>query len=244
MQLFIKEVRVVNSLWARRKSHKCVLLQSLLGQESYFTTPGLDLMNIQHQNHSYYNLLHPKIFEWNDKRFCSQLLSCFGRSLVHPIDYGHGSCFMSLMWFVSFSFFPNHSGLLHRPWGNEVAPNYTANMMTSSNGNIFRVTGPLCGNSTVNGEFPAQRPVTRGALMFTLLLTWWRRQMEPFSALLALCVGNSTVNGEFLAQRPVTRSFEFSWICVWKKYLSNQSRGWWFETLPHPLWCHCNELNT
>ena len=32
--------------------------------------------------------------------------------------------------------------------------------MTSSNGNIFRVTGPLCGNSPVTGEFPAQRPVT------------------------------------------------------------------------------------
>ena len=28
-------------------------------------------------------------------------------------------------------------------------------MMTSSNGNFFRVTGPLC------GEFPTQRPVTR-----------------------------------------------------------------------------------
>ena len=33
-------------------------------------------------------------------------------------------------------------------------------MMTSSNGNIFRVTGHLCGNSPVPGEFPAQRPVT------------------------------------------------------------------------------------
>ena len=32
-------------------------------------------------------------------------------------------------------------------------------MMTSSNGNIFRVTGHLCGGFT--GEFPAQRPVTR-----------------------------------------------------------------------------------
>ena len=36
---------------------------------------------------------------------------------------------------------------------------------------------------------------------------WWRHQMEPFSALLALCAGNSPVNGEFPAQRPVTRSF-------------------------------------
>ena len=34
-------------------------------------------------------------------------------------------------------------------------------MMTSSNGNIFRVTCPLCGEFTGPGEFPAQRPVTR-----------------------------------------------------------------------------------
>ena len=32
-------------------------------------------------------------------------------------------------------------------------------MMTLSNGNIFRVTGPL--HSPVTGEFPTQRPVTR-----------------------------------------------------------------------------------
>ena len=31
----------------------------------------------------------------------------------------------------------------------------------SSNWNIFRVTGPLCGNSPVTGEFSSQRPVTR-----------------------------------------------------------------------------------
>ena len=34
------------------------------------------------------------------------------------------------------------------------------NMMTSSNGNIFRVTGPLCGEFTGPGELPTQRPVT------------------------------------------------------------------------------------
>ena len=33
-------------------------------------------------------------------------------------------------------------------------------MMTSSNGNVFRVTGPLCGEFTGPGEFPSQRPVT------------------------------------------------------------------------------------
>ena len=39
-------------------------------------------------------------------------------------------------------------------------------MMTSSSGNIFRVTDPLCGNSPVTGEFPAQRPVTRSFGVF------------------------------------------------------------------------------
>ena len=33
--------------------------------------------------------------------------------------------------------------------------------MPSSNGNICRVTGPLCVEFTDPGEFPAQRPVTR-----------------------------------------------------------------------------------
>ena len=38
--------------------------------------------------------------------------------------------------------------------------------MTSSNGNIFRVSGPLCGEFTGPGEFPAQRPVTRSFDVF------------------------------------------------------------------------------
>ena len=40
------------------------------------------------------------------------------------------------------------------------------NMMTSSNGTIFRVTGPLYGKFTGPGEFPAQRPVTRSFDVF------------------------------------------------------------------------------
>ena len=39
-------------------------------------------------------------------------------------------------------------------------------MVTSSNGNIFRVTGPLCGEFTGPGEFPTQRPVTRSFDVF------------------------------------------------------------------------------
>ena len=39
-------------------------------------------------------------------------------------------------------------------------------VMTSSNRNIFRVTGHLCGEFAVSGEFPAQRPVTRSFDVF------------------------------------------------------------------------------
>ena len=39
-------------------------------------------------------------------------------------------------------------------------------MMTSSNGNIIRVTGHFCGQFTGPGEFPAQRPVTRSFDVF------------------------------------------------------------------------------
>ena len=46
------------------------------------------------------------------------------------------------------------------------APSLCHTMMTSSNGNIFRVTGPLCGEFTGPGEFPTQRPVTRSFDVF------------------------------------------------------------------------------
>ena len=62
--------------------------------------------------------------------------------------------------------------------------------------------------------------------------TWWRHQMETFSALLAICAGNSPGN----SQRPVTRSFDVFFGLLLNKRLSEQSWGWWFETLWHPLW--------
>ena len=45
-------------------------------------------------------------------------------------------------------------------WSHNHKITHSLSMMTSSNGNIFRVTGPLCGEFTGPGEFPAQRPVT------------------------------------------------------------------------------------
>ena len=53
-------------------------------------------------------------------------------------------------------------------------------MMTSWNGNIFRVTGPLCGEFTGPGEFPAQRPVTRSFDVFFDLRPNKRLSKQPW----------------------------------------------------------------
>ena len=67
--------------------------------------------------------------------------------------------------------------------------------------------------------------------------TWWRHQMETFSALLAICLRNSPVTGEFPAQRPVTRSFDV----FFDLRLNKQWLGWCFETPSRPLWRRCIE---
>ena len=46
------------------------------------------------------------------------------------------------------------------------------------------------------------------------------------------------------AQRPVTRSFDVFFELRLNKRLSKQSWGWWFETLPPPLWRHCNVIQS
>ena len=70
--------------------------------------------------------------------------------------------------------------------------------------------------------------------------SWWRHQMDTFSALLAICAGNSPVTGEFPAQRPVTRSFDVFFDLRLKKQLSKQSLCWWSVTPSSSLWRHCN----
>ena len=68
-------------------------------------------------------------------------------------------------------------------------------------------------------------------------MTWWRNQMETFSALLAICAGNSPVPVEFPVQRPVTRSFDVFFDLRPNKRLSKHSWGWWFETLIVTSFC-------
>ena len=51
--------------------------------------------------------------------------------------------------------------------------------MTSSNGNIFRVTGHFRGEFTGPGEFPPTKGQWRGALMFSLICDWITRLKPP-----------------------------------------------------------------
>ena len=57
-------------------------------------------------------------------------------------------------------------------------------------------------------------------------ISWWRHQMEVFSASLVICAGNLPIIGEFPSQRPVTRSFDASLICAWiNERVNNRETG-------------------
>ena len=97
--------------------------------------------------------------------------------------------------------------------------------MTSSNGNIFCVTGPLC-VSPVTGEFPSPRPVTRSFdVFFDLRLSkrmskqWRRRWFDtPSHSLWRHCNGAESAHGA--ADRHCLK------ICQENLSASPKSLGW------------------
>ena len=71
------------------------------------------------------------------------------------------------------------------------------------------------------------------------LFSWWRHQMEIFSALLGPLCGGWPVNSPHKGRWRGT--LMFSLISALNKRISKQSWGWWFETpLLWPLLRHCN----
>ena len=52
------------------------------------------------------------------------------------------------------------------------------------------------------------------SMKFQLVSSWWRHQMETFSALLAICAGNSPVSGEFPAKGQWRGALMFTLICA------------------------------
>ena len=126
---------------------------------------------------------------------------------------------------------PYSLGLFCLHWGNCM----WVIMMTSSNGNIVHVTGPLCGEFT--GEFPSQRPVMWSFDNFCAWIKGWVNNREAgdlrryrahydiivmiFHVTGPLC-GEFT--GEFPSQRPVMWSFDV--FCAWiKGWVNNREAG-------------------
>ena len=83
------------------------------------------------------------------------------------------------------SFFANNYSTPNMPNEIYISDNYHTlpfmyYMMSSSNGSIFRVTGPLCWEFIGPGEFPTQRPVTRSFDVFFHLRLNKRLSKQPW----------------------------------------------------------------
>ena len=93
----------------------------------------------------------------------STLLALFEWIHWSSMDSPHKSQWCSALMFSLICVWTNgrannrNTGDLRHQWLGAVEWKY---MMTSSNGNIYTVLALSAGNSPVNGEFPAQRPVT------------------------------------------------------------------------------------
>ena len=140
-------------------------------------------------------------------------------------------------------------------------------MMTSSNGNIFRVTGRLCGEfagfhwrSDVSFDLCQNKRLSKqswGRWFETPSCSLWRHcndqsrsQLGIFGSMITSSNGNIfRVTGplweEFTghrgpSQRPVTRGFDVLFDLRLNKRLGKPSRRWWFKTPSRSVWCHCN----
>ena len=69
-----------------------------------------------------------------------------------------------------------------------------------------------------------------------LIHSWWRHQIETFSALIAFVRGSLRS-----PENPFTKArFDVLFDLSQNKRLSKQSKGRWFETPSRSLWCYCN----
>ena len=126
------------------------------------------------QLYSYFKILYNKAKH-------STLHSEDNSSIIHHCNATFPSSvpfIQRLLWLYIFRKFCTGTVNVLRP--NQAIPNASVRMMTSSNGTVFRVTGPLCGEFTGPGEFPAQRPVTQSFDVFFYLRLNKRLSKQPW----------------------------------------------------------------
>ena len=95
---------------------------------------------------------------------------------------------------------------------------------------------------------------TNDVWQLLIYMSWWRHQMEIFSALQFTGhrwqpppppppTHTHTHTHNTHTQTPVTRSFGALFDLRLNKRLSKQSWGWWFEAPSLSIWRHCNVIN-
>ena len=124
------------------------------------------------------------------------------------------------------------------------------NIMTSSNGNIFRVTGSLCWEFTGPGEFPAQRPVTRTFDVFfdlrpnkRLSKQWWGWWFETLSSPLWRHCNELLGLGTYMVLDSLRRRIE-SLLCICHLYVRRFSSLLNSQLLSDATWRHISGSKT
>ena len=77
----------------------------------------------------------------------------------------------------------------------------------------------------VHGHQQAQWWPNLGPVLGTCKWTWWRHQMETFSALLGICAGNSPVPVNSPHKGQWREALMFSLICVWINGWANNCKA-------------------
>ena len=177
---------------------------------------GVSGLKLQSEFTNGYEMLHKA---W---RSIEEVPYCFFK-VIHQISRSHGSKNRRIWPRLGVSGlklqveFTNGYEMLHKAWSS------IEDMMTSSNGNIFRVTGPLCGEFTGPSEVPAQRPVTQSFdVFFDLRLNkrlskqswgWWFE--TPSWSLWRHCNGGALLF--FKVIRQISRSHGSTNRQIWSK---------------------------
>ena len=87
------------------------------------------------------------------------------------------------------------------------------------------VTSLWCGRTTVTDRNYSLWPKGQMVKLLTCI-SWWRHQMETFSALLVICAGNSPVTGEFPHKGQWRENLMFSLVCTWtNSWANNEDAG-------------------
>ena len=120
---------------------------------------------------------------------------------------------------------------IRTPWLKEIATSCRPQM------------GPCWPHEPCYQGYPRNMHIVRtlsSFVVFHFMVNFTHVLKNGFTGTRAIHDENSQATGEFPAQRPVTRSFDVFFDLRLNKRLSKQWWGWWFETPPSPLWCHCN----